>query len=385
MRILIAIGVHRQEEAGAAGVVLNHARELQRLGHSVECWFLEDVLGKRSKPKRFEALIFANRLAKQILRNHDKYDVVNLHAPWGCVYGMRRRFGSIGNAPPYVLTLQGIEERYVYAMRAEARKGRASNFRWKNRAWHRLYHQTMYARAIRTADFGIVANREARIWAEVKYKRPSGKFWYIPNGVHESFFTPREYSEKNGNRLLYVGSWLDRKGIYYLVDAFAAVAKANHRISLTVAGCQAEAEVVKNHFPSECRARLRVLPFVKRADMPALYASHDVFVFPSLMEGMPLTLLEAMASGMPVVSTWSSGMADVVEDGQNGLLVPAASAPDLAESIERLAGSTDLQKRLGRKAQETMRQYTWQNIAQQVERILTLAAGGDRRIEILDH
>lgn len=385
MRILIAIGVHRQEEAGAAGVVLNHARELQRLGHSVECWFLEDVLTRPARPKRLETLIFANRLAKRILRNHDKYDVVNLHAPWGCVYGMRRRLASTGNAPPYVLTMQGLEERYVSAMRAEASKGRASNFGWKNRIWHRVYHQQMYARAIQTADFGIVANREARVWAEVKYNRPSGSFWYVPNGVEESFFTPREYSEKNGARLLYVGSWLNRKGIYYLVDAFATVAQTSHGISLTVAGCQAGSEEVKNHFPPECHARLCVLPFVKRGEMVKLYSSHDIFVFPSLMEGMPLTLLEAMASGMPVVTTWSSGMADVVDDGQNGLLVPPADAPALAKSIERLASSADLQKRLGRKAQETMRRYTWQNIANQVEHILALAAGGKQCIEILDH
>jgi glycosyltransferase involved in cell wall biosynthesis len=375
MKILIAIGVRRQEEAGGALVVLNHARELQRLGHFVDSWFLEDVLTGPARPERFEALIFANRVAERILNKRDNYDVVNLHAPWGCVYGTRRKLAFSGNAPPYVLTMQGLEERYVYAMRAEALKGRASNFAWKNRAWHRLYHHAMYARAIRTADFGIVANREARVWAEIKYNRPNGSFWYIPNGVEECFLRPREYGEKHGIRLLYVGSWLDRKGIYYLSEAFAAVAQANRGISLTVAGCQATPELVKSHFSSECRARVCVLPFVKRADMPNLYSSHDVFVFPSLMEGMPLTLLEAMASGMPVVTSWTSGMADVVEDGWSGLLVPPADAHALAEGVEHLAASTDLRRRLGENAHEAMRRYTWQNIAKQVEHVLALAAG----------
>jgi glycosyltransferase involved in cell wall biosynthesis len=223
MRILIATGVFaRQQEAGAAGVVLNHARELERLGHSVECWFLEDVLNGPAKPKRFEALIFATRVAKRILSQPNKYDVVNLHAPRGCVYGFGRKLAHPSGAPPYAMTLQGLEERYVHSMSREARKGRALNFGWKNRMWHRVYHQAMYSSSIRTADFGIVANREARIWAELNYHRRNGTFWYVPNGVGGRVGR-REYPEKQEKRLLYVGSWLDRKGIYYLADAFRKI------------------------------------------------------------------------------------------------------------------------------------------------------------------
>ena len=66
LRILIAIGVSRQKEAGAAGVVLNHARELEKRGHSVDCWFTEDVLERPAKWKRFEALQFARALLRRI-------------------------------------------------------------------------------------------------------------------------------------------------------------------------------------------------------------------------------------------------------------------------------------------------------------------------------
>jgi glycosyltransferase involved in cell wall biosynthesis len=376
MRILISIGVPRQQETGAAGVVLNHARELERLGHSVECWFLEDVLPQPAKSKRFEALIFATRVAKRILSERNKYDVVNLHAPWGCVYGSWRNLAHLSDAPPYVMTMQGIERRYVHAMSREARKGRALNFGSKNRIWHRFYHQTMYARSIRTADFGMVANREAWVWAELKYNRPNGTFWYVPNGVGEEFFGPREYPAKQDIRLLYVGSWIDRKGIYYLADAFALLARTNSSISLTVAGCQARPDVVKDYFAAECREHLSVLPLMKRADMPRVYAEHDIFVFPSLAEGMPLALLEAMASGMPIVTTWSSGMADVVEDGHNGLLIPPADAEALEKSVRQLAGSTELRAQLGWNAQQTMLRYTWQNIARKVQRVLAMAESG---------
>jgi glycosyltransferase involved in cell wall biosynthesis len=116
--------------------------------------------------------------------------------------------------------------------------------------------------------------------------------------------------------------------------------------------------------------------------MPSLYAQHDVFLFPSLMEGMPLVLLEAMAAGMPVVTTETCGMADIVEHEHNGLVVKPADAPGIVESVTRLAESVELRARLGRAAQETMRRHTWEHMARQVEKIFALAvAGAVRRKE----
>jgi glycosyltransferase involved in cell wall biosynthesis len=374
VKILIAIGVLRQQEAGAAGVVFNHARELEKRGHSVNCWFLDDVLPNATGAGRFDALVFAHRVAKKILQDRQKYDVVNLHAPWGCVYGLHRKFLRPQGAPPYVFTMQGSEERAVFVMSREQRLGRAQNFAWKNRAWHRLYHQKMYDYSIRTADYGAVANREAWAMAQITHGRDPGCVWYVPNGTEECFFVPRDYSRQEPPRLLFVGSWIDRKGIRYLAEAFGLLCRQLPEVTLSVAGCIAPEEVVKNSFATECRDRVRVIPFVKRQDMPALYAAHDIFVFPSLVEGMPLTLLEAMATGMAVVTSESPGMADVVEDEFNGLLVQPADARSLTAAIERLCRSADLRRPFGEEAQRTARRYTWSIVAQKLEKVLLLAA-----------
>ncbi len=373
VRILIAIGVPRQKEAGAAGVVLNHALGLQKLGHSVECWFLEDVLERPPRPQRLESLLFAAAAAKRILRERNRFDVANLHAPWGCVYGIWRKVFHPAGGPPYVMTMQGSEERFVAAMRIEQKKGRALNFAWQNRAWHRLYHQTMYNYSIETADYGMVAAREGCILAEVKHRREPGRMWFVPNGTEERFFLRRGYEEKNPLRLLFVGTWLDRKGIHYLAEAFAQLAARNADLQLTVAGCVLPEEAVRKFFAAQTQGRIHVIPFMRRDDMPKLYAEHDIYFFPSLVEGMPLTLLEAMATGMPVVTTNSSGMADVVEDEVNGLLVPAADTASLVEATERLCGSAQLREKLGLAGQETMRRYTWEKIAQRLEKVLALA------------
>ena len=379
MKILIAIGVLRQREAGAAGVVFNHAEQLEKLGHQVHCWFFDDVLPHPRWPARFRDLEFAAAVSARIRRQPGQFDVVDLHAPWGCIFGLSRKWFPSAELPPYVFTMQGSEERFVRAMKFEHQKGRAANFAWKNRAWHRLYHQTMYDFSISMADYGAVANREGWILSELKYRHSPGRVWFVPNGVSEEFFQPREFTDFPANRLLYVGTWLDRKGIYYLADAFATLAARSPEIHLTIAGCIVAEEQVKAFFPPEIHHRISVLPFLARDAMPALYAAHDIFVFPSLVEGMPLTLLEAMAGAMPVVTTNACGMSDLIENERNGLLVPAADAAALSSAIDRLRNSPETRRKLGLCAQESARRYIWDLIARQLEGVLQLAVDSQRQ------
>jgi len=373
MRILIAIGVNRSREAGAAGVVFNHAEELQKLGHQVETWFFDDLLPKPTWPARFRDLEFAAAVNRHIRTDPEKFDVVNLHAPWGCAYGLSRWLLGSKGLPPYVFTMQGSEERYALAMRLEDKKGRATHFGFRNRLWHRAYHQTLYDISISTADFGNVANREGWILSELKYSHPPGRVWFVPNGVNPQFFQKRDFSDGLTTKLLYVGTWLDRKGIYYLVDAFSALANRIPDLRLTIAGCGVSESEVKLHFSEALRDKIVVIPFLKRDEMPALYASHDIFVFPSLVEGMPLTLLEAMASAMPVVTTNTCGMADLIEDGKNGLLVTPADADALSGAIETLAQSEQRRRELGLNAQSTVQDYSWALVVKKLEHVLNLA------------
>jgi len=83
--------------------------------------------------------------------------------------------------------------------------------------------------------------------------------------------------------------------------------------------------------------------------------------------------LEAMATGLPVVTTETCGMADIVHDGDNGLAVPPADAPAIAESVVRLTESLDLRRRLGQAAQNDMHHYSWACIAERVERVFIAA------------
>jgi glycosyltransferase involved in cell wall biosynthesis len=375
MRILIACGASRRAEGGVAGVVYNLAAELCALGHSVDCLFREDLLPGRTLPTRFETVDLARAIARRIGTQKRNYDVVNIHAPYGFVYGAKRRWKGASAGPPYVMTMHGLEERRVHAMRREAAKDRAWYFGAKNRCWHRIYHLPTYRYSILTADQCVVLNREAWSYLQLRYGRDAERVWYVPNGVEKRFFQPRRFPTGPPRKLLFAGSWLDHKGVHYLRDAFTELVAHFPELEMTIACCGVQPDIVRRFFPSVARDRLKIIPFVPKEEMPDLYVEHDLFVFPSLVEGMPLVLLEAMASAMPVVTTDACGMADVVEDEHNGLLVKPGDAERFTWAVRRLLDSPELCKGLGQAAQATMKHYTWDRIAARFERVLWLALG----------
>jgi glycosyltransferase involved in cell wall biosynthesis len=367
LNILIGSGVPKRREGGVAAIICNLGRELECLGHRVTYVFLDDLVVPGSVSPRFVELIFSHRLARYVVQNREKFSLVNLHAPAGLVYGIRRKWFGGADYPPYVMTLHGLEERRVHVMSREAKKGRAWNFNWKNRLWHRVYHFPRFRWSIRTANGAHAYSRDVWNLLQLEYNLDTDRAAYIANGVERRFFVPRRYQDREDLRLLYAGTWLDQRGIYYLRDALRILAPRIPGLKLTVAGPGAPPEEILSFFGGDLAQQIVVRPVVPAEHMPELYAEHDVFVFPSLMEGLPSVLLEAMASGMPVITTETCGMPDVVEGDFNGLLIPPADSAALERAILRLAASVELRQKLGEAARKSMERYTWECAARQLE------------------
>jgi glycosyltransferase involved in cell wall biosynthesis len=367
MNILMASGVPRRREGGVAAIIYNLGRELEAMGHHISYVFQEDLVDSSKISPRFAELVFSFRLARYIAAQRAEFSVVNLHAPVGFPYGLRRRWNARAGLPPYVMTLHGLEERRTHVMSREQRIGRAWNYSWKNRLWHRFYHQPRFRWCIRTANGAHTYARDVFTLLQLVYNLDADRVVYAPSGVEPRFFTPREYREGRDLRLLYAGTWLDQRGIYYIRDALRKLAPGLPGLTMTFAGGAAPAAEIENFFGAELKSRVLVRPVVSADDMPALYAEHDVLLFPSLMEGLPSVLLEAMASGMPVVTTETCGMPDIVEHEVNGLLIPPADSAAIESAIVQLANSVELRKTLGTAARETMRRHTWERSARRLE------------------
>src|SRR5713226_3055958 len=116
LNILMASGVLKRREGGVAAIVYNLGREMERLGHKVSYIFLDDLIEPGSVSPRFSELVFSHRLSRYIAQNRQEFSIVNLHAPAGLLYGIRRKWNRAGSYPPYVMTLHGLEERRVHVM-----------------------------------------------------------------------------------------------------------------------------------------------------------------------------------------------------------------------------------------------------------------------------
>jgi glycosyltransferase involved in cell wall biosynthesis len=378
LNILIGSGVPKRREGGVAAVIYNLGRELENLGHQVTYVFLDDLVAPNSVSRRFSELIYSARLSRYVQKNRDKFTVVNLHAPAGLMYGLRRKFLGRRGLPPYVMTLHGLEERRVHVMKREAKKGRAWNFGWRNAAWHSVYHFPRFRWSIRTADAAHTFSRDVWNVLQLKYDLDGERAAYIPNGVEQRFFTPRQYGGRDVVRLLYPGTWLDQRGIFYLREALTKLLARTNAWTFTIAGPGVSEQVIRNFLGAALAPKITVIETVPAEEMPTLYLQHDALVFPSLMEGLPTVLLEAMATGMPVLTTETCGMTDVVEDEINGLLIAPADAEALEEGIFRLVTSADLRQRLGMAARRSMEPYTWERSAKKLESLFYRVADRER-------
>lgn len=156
----------------------------------------------------------------------------------------------------------------------------------------------------------------------------------------------------SGTEILYavVGTLKEQKGHRYLVDAVAPLIAQTPRLHILIVG---DGELRSSLEAQVCAAGIEgnVHFLGNRNDVPAILAASDVFVLPSLWEGLPMALIEAMASGLPVIATLVSGSQQVVEQGQSGLLVPPGEVAPLRQAIEDLLVDPERAKLLGKAAQ----------------------------------
>jgi len=179
----------------------------------------------------------------------------------------------------------------------------------------------------------------------------------VPNGVPDPLEERHGQppARDGGQRIGSVGRLSIEKGMDVLVRAFALVAREVPHSELVIVGDGAEREALEA-LTKELSLTDHVQFLGQRADVWDQLARLDVFVLPSRSEGMPMALLEAMATALPVVSTAVGGIPEALVDGRNGLLVPAEDPKALAVAIVRVLGDRSLAERLGQAARSTFEQ-----------------------------
>lgn len=153
-----------------------------------------------------------------------------------------------------------------------------------------------------------------------------------------------------------IGRLNAQKGHRYLLDAAAVVAAQRPDVRFLIVG-DGDLEQALHEQAASLGIAGRVVMAGHRTDVPDALGAIDVLCIPSLYEGTPLTLFEAMAAGRAVVSTAVDGCREVLEDGRTGLLVPPGQAEPLAEALLRALGDDDLRAALGGSARSESTRY----------------------------
>lgn len=294
---------------------------------------------------------------KRFLRE-EQFDVIHLHEP-------------LAPAIPWVVLMfsQAVNVGTFHAART-------------NNIWYH-YTKTILDMIFAKLDARIAVSEAARTFVDAYFP---ADYEIIPNGVsleqYSADVEPLPELSDGRRNILFLGRYEEpRKGFRYLLRAFPKIRSQFPDARLVVVGvgdASRYERFMNQHDLTE--ADVVFVGFVADELKPRYYASCDVFCAPSTgRESFGFILLEAMASGKPVVATAIDGYSDVIRAGQDGILVEPKDSEALALGIVRVLADSDLRARLALNARERARTFSWEEVARQVLEVYraTLAAQRD--------
>jgi len=277
---------------------------------------------------------FSPRTVAALARYVRKYrfDVVHAHNPLVLHYAV---LASRICRVPVIITVHGISTLYM-----------------------QLWAQKLFWTSCRLTDRIVPVCRAVEDAIRQQHSLKSSQLAVIPNGieVNELIDIPRRAPD-GGIVFGTVGRLVSVKDQQNLLRAFAMVVRQNPRCRLEIAG-DGELREQLERLAGELAIAGAVRFHGLRSDIPRLLAGFDIFVLSSLSEGLPLTLLEAMAAGLPVICTSVGGMVEVVESAGCGWLCPPGKPAALAHAMCESAGRGDLAETGARGRAAVLRRYS---------------------------
>lgn len=370
MHICVLMSTKLPPEEGIGNHVYNTSRKLIERGHRVTVmtrgdWrgtAVEELEGMRIFRVRFfgsypfHVHLHAIFVARLFGKLEPEFDVLHAHSPL---------VPALKTSVPVVTTVHTpmkVDARY-----AELVNPLAFAMRLHTPVSYWLEQKLLAASDLVTTVSRSVAEELA------EYGLQPGQIEELYNGVDTALFIPsRDERHLKDRYVLYVGRLAYRKGLFDFVRCAKLVCEMRPNVRFLVAGKgPIESSVRLEIRKSRMDENITLLGHLNSggADLVRLYQGATVYVQPSHYEGLPITLLEAMACGLPVVATAVSGNVEVISSGNDGLLVPPGSPERMAEAVLRLLEDRALGVELGTAARRTVEErFTWDAV---VDRVLS--------------
>ena len=347
------------------------SEEFSRRGHHVSLMFRDDF-PMSSRLGRWATLVFPMVLAANLLRRGAPRAVFVIHEPSGFWFGLARRLRLAST--PMVVMSHGVESRVFRDLLQAEKAGWVPpepTRRWKTpltRLWQSDW-------SLRWADHCVCLSQRDAKYLEGQLGLPSSRITWTPNAgdvtqppVQEEIYD-----------VLVLGSWIPEKGSYVLPRIWDRVLIARPNSRMLLAGTGVRREAVLDAFAPQARSGIEVVESFEGIEQLArLLGSARIFLLPSLREGSPLGLLEAMTAGRAIVASRVGGVDDVLEDEKSGLIFDCGNWDEAAMKVLRLLDDSRLRAVLGESARLVSSGLTWTRTAAAVERACYAAMGRSR-------
>ncbi len=361
MKILLVSDIFYPHTGGISEHILHLWKNLNNMGHTAK--ILAPSFGKNypyvdekivrmgraikiPKNRSFSVLSFGITIPWQIRRllEAEKFDVIHLH-------------GALAPTLPYLAL----------------KYSRAKNFVTFHSAYEESFGYVLWEPVLeqyfRRID-GLIAVSEVARDCVTRYF-PIGEYRIIPNGIDTERFRPdipiieelKQYSPK----ILFVGRFEPRKGLKYLLMAFPLIAKEFPEAKLVIVGEGFLEHYYRRYIEDHIKNNVIFVGFVKPEELPRYYASCDIYCSPATgAESFGIVLLEAMASGKPVVASDIPGYRTILDDGAEGMVFEPMNHEALARKVICLLKQPELMKKFGRAGRDKAKKYDWKVVTKQV-------------------
>ena len=374
MKILLVNSEYPPIGGGAGNATANIARLLARMGNQVLLLTSRfDGLGHKEVQDKVQ-LVRVPALRRRMDRSNAFEQMSFMGAAFFFPFGLVQQFqpevtlaffGLPSGAVAWLLKLfMGIS--YIVSLRG----GDVPGFRpYDFRVYHRL--AAPFLRLIWHGASSVVANSQGLKELAAAFDETI-EIPIIPNGVDlEKFYLPqRDWSPPC---ILSVGRVVYQKGLDLGLRALADIKDLEWQWYIAGDGPQMPVlqAMARQYGLTE---RIHFLGWQAAEGMKKRYAEANLFLFPSRHEGMPNAMLEAMASGLPVVATRIAGNEELVVSGETGVLVPTEDVEALRESLRLLLSQAKLREQMGRAARRRVEQsFSWERVAERYQVILEQA------------
>ncbi|HRY82185.1 MAG TPA: flippase-like domain-containing protein [Candidatus Moranbacteria bacterium] len=328
---------------------------LEKIGENIEIHKLP--IGKNNNDMHFQtnkdllvyswkAYWFSKKLARE-----KEFDVALAFfgIPCGCI---AKKLGL-----PYIVSLRG------------------SDVPFYNERFHfldKLFFKFMSRGIWKEAQKVVALSKDLAFLA--KKTSPNQEITVVRNGINTSEFYPSEEALKNEKtfNILFVGRLIERKGAIYMLEAFKSLSKKYENIRLLIAGEGPLLEKYKKFArDNNLSEKIIFLGIVNHNEIAKIYQKSHVFILPSLNEALGNVTQEALASGLPIITT-DTGAAELIDE--NGFIIRKKSSQDISDCLEKVINNENLRQEMSKKSREAAEKMSWSEVARRYVEILKKAS-----------